>query len=146
MDGPVLAPMIHPSKKPTSVDATNCPITRFREPVCHSCFTSVHVVRNLLPLEWLVESSSAYEEVALGCTADCTWDDDMVCGLRCKQGSSFGLCEAEVRVILREEETSMLRIPVLFPTRMPSPGRRLHPLRGDNQSLRIPMKGFQWAF
>jgi hypothetical protein len=81
--------MYHPIKNPTSVDATKCPITRAREPACHSCFTSAHVVRNLFPMGWFAESGSAYEAVSLGslsCTAGGALDEDMVRGLRCKQG------------------------------------------------------------
>jgi hypothetical protein len=102
--------MIHPIKKPTSVDATKCPITRFREPVCHSCFTSVHVVRNLFPIGRFAKSGSEYEKVSLGllsCTAAGALDEDMVRGLRCKQGSEdlagFVRCRSWLTVVLGED-------------------------------------------
>ena len=80
--------MIHPIKKPTSVDAAKCPITRFREPVCHSCLTSVHVIiSGVFLVGWLVglrSGSSVYEKAALGSmwyTAGCALDEDMACDL-----------------------------------------------------------------
>jgi hypothetical protein len=77
--------MTHPIKKPTSVDATKCPTTRFREPVCHSCFTLAHVIISRIFLAgWLIGRSglSVYEKADLGsmwCTAGCALDEDMVC-------------------------------------------------------------------
>ena len=108
---------------PTSVDATDCPITRFREPFCHSCCISVQVVRNNFPVGRFVESGSAYEKVALGPLGCTALDEDMVCVLRCKQGRNFllGLCEAEV------ESNEHAQIVSLIPTRMPSAGQRLPP-------------------
>lgn len=78
--------MIHPIKRPTRVDATKCPITRFREPDCHSCFTSVHVIISGVFLVGCLlgprSGFSVYEKAALGsmwCTAGCVLGEDMAC-------------------------------------------------------------------